>query len=169
MKETFVKKEELYRNNVALITFRRPDFLLVNLHVWPLDYWKFPQGGVNPGESSEQATKREFREELGSDKIEIIGKSNITRRYRWVKPIVINNVVYVGQDQTFFIVEFMGKNDDILLESGEIRQFRWVKPQSLESFIRRPQLDFESYWITIRGILDEQHSFFALKGINVRS
>lgn len=51
------------RSNISLITLRGSEFLLVNLVEWPHNYWKFPQGGVSPGEALEKAARREFQEE----------------------------------------------------------------------------------------------------------
>ncbi len=155
--ETSPQSEELYRENVSLITVKEPQFLLVNLRVWPTDYWKFPQGGVSSGESLEQAVIREFQEELGTDKMRIISQSSITRRYRWERPIFINGIEYVGQHQAFLIIEFMGTDNDIQLKSDEIRQFCWADRQSLERLVRRPELDFQDYWETMTKVLQEQH------------
>lgn len=155
-KEHLMEREQLYRNNVSLITFRGSEFLLVNLLEWPPDYWKFPQGGVNPGESLEQAAKREFREELGTDKIRIIKKSKIKRKYRWKEPKLIEGKECFGQRQTFFLVEFLGAGDDIMLNSDEIKSFCWCNIANLENMISRDDLDFQDYWETIRNILKEQ-------------
>lgn len=156
-KEEAPPPNELYRKNISLITRKGSQFLLVNLTVWPPDYWKFPQGGVNPGESLEAAARREFQEELGTDTIRITAKSEVTRRYKWVKPILIDGIEYIGQNQTFFIADFLGTDKDILLRNDEIRQFRWARIQSLERLIRRTQLDFQDYWETVRKVLFEQH------------
>lgn len=157
--ERLIPKDEQYRKNVALITFRQSgflEFLLVNLAEWPAEYWKFPQGGVNPEESLEQAVHREFQEELGTDKINIIGKSHITRTYLWEKPKTIRKKVYIGQHQNFFIVEFFGDETDITVRGDEIRTYRWSKISDLESLIRRQELDFQDYWETIKNIFREQ-------------
>lgn len=155
-KEHLMERERLYRNNVSLITFRGSEFLLVNLLEWPPDYWKFPQGGVNSGESLKQAAKREFQEELGTDKIRIIKKSKIKRKYRWKEPKLIEGKEYFGQRQTFFLVEFLGADDDIMLNSDEIKSFCWCNSANLENMISRDDLDFQDYWETIRNILEEQ-------------
>lgn len=159
MIEKSPQSEEIYRKNVSLVTLKESQFLLVNLRVWPFNYWKFPQGGVNPGESLETAALREFHEELGTDKMRIISKSAVTRRYKWEKPILIDDIEYAGQDQAFFAVRFFGTDKDIQLKTDEIRQFCWAGIQSLEGLINRPQLDFQSYWETVRRILIEQHFF----------
>ncbi len=144
-----------YRKNVALIAYRGIEFILVNLEVWPKDYWKFPQGGIIKGETEEAAVFREFKEELGSDKIKITSKSNIKRKYKWDKPKVIDGIEYVGQDQTFFIVEYLGSKNELQPQQGEIRQFCFAKKQDLEKLIKREELDFEDYWQTIERVLNE--------------
>ncbi|MBI2196004.1 NUDIX domain-containing protein [Candidatus Daviesbacteria bacterium] len=161
--------EQIYRSNVSFITFRGPEFLLVNLLQWPPDYWKFPQGGVNPEESPEQAVKREFQEELGTDKIKILGKSKITRKYAWRKPINIDNKLYVGQNQTFFLVEFLGDDSDIAIKDDEIRTFCWTTIFDLKRVINRRELDFRGYWETIRSVLKEQCDTLNSYGISVNT
>lgn len=152
-KEEAPPQNELYRENVSLITRKGSRFLLVNLTVWPHDYWKFPQGGVNPGESLEDAARREFQEELGTESIRIAAKSGVTRRYRWEAPVTIHGQRYVGQEQTFFLVEFLGKENDIVLEKKEIRAYCLCDKGELERLIARPELDFADYWKTIHAIL----------------
>lgn len=159
-KEDCLKQEALYRENVSLITFRKLpklQFLLVNLREWPKDYWKFPQGGINPQESLGQAALREFQEELGTDKIRITSQSSIERKYLWLEPRIINGQKYIGQHQKFFIVEFWGEEGDVMVRDEEIRTYCWATPEDLESLIRRPQLDFEDYWQTIQNIFKEQN------------
>ncbi len=36
--------------------------------------WQFPQGGIDEGESSEEALFRELKEEIGTKKVEIIAE-----------------------------------------------------------------------------------------------
>lgn len=156
MREESLQSAESYRQNVALIAIKEPQFLLVNLHVWPLDFWKFPQGGVRPGESLEEAAQREFQEELGTNKIRIASKSRITRRYKWEKPLLIDGIEYVGQDQAFFVVEFLGTTADIRIKEDEIRRYCLTEAKSLEKLIKRPQLDFRDYWKTVSSVLSEQ-------------
>ena len=83
----------------------------------------------------------------------IAAKSGVTRRYRWEAPITIHGQAYVGQEQTFFLVEFLGEEEDIELGKNEIRAYCLCGEDELERHIARPELDFADYWKTIRTIL----------------
>ena len=78
-----------YRKNVALIVYCKDKFLLVNKHEWPKSWWKFPQGGLKSRESIPNGAKREFKEEVGTDKIKIIGVSKFVNKYDWDNKEVI--------------------------------------------------------------------------------
>ena len=54
-----------YRSNVAALVVDPSGSLLICERVNVPGAWQFPQGGVDPGESLEQALFREVREEVG--------------------------------------------------------------------------------------------------------
>jgi len=165
-----IKIKDFYRKNVSLITFNGEGrFLLVNLVYWPIDYFKFPQGGVGAGETFEQAAYREFEEELGTNKTEILAVSGIRRTYKWENPIEIGNKKYVGQKQRFMIIRFFGNNEDISLKKDEVRGYKWADGGELERFINRKELDFSDYWVTIKRILKENQGLLQANGAIVTS
>ena len=52
-----------YRLNAGIVVFNRQGkVLLCRRKGWP-DAWQFPQGGIDTGETAEQAAVRELREE----------------------------------------------------------------------------------------------------------
>jgi putative (di)nucleoside polyphosphate hydrolase len=128
----------LYRPNAGIIIFNRQGQLL-----WCKrktgDGWQFPQGGIDDGESAEQAIVRETYEEVGlnEDKINIIKEND-----RWInydvpknkipKYFSLNNRRFKGQTQKWFLAEFLGEDSDINL--------------NLHSQIEFTEWTWSSYW-----------------------
>lgn len=92
--------------------------------------WQMPQGGIDPGEDPRQAALRELKEEIGTDKAEIIAESAGWLCYdlpaevqgrRW-------GGRFRGQTQKWFLARFTGTDRDIDI-GGDDREFadwRWV-------------------------------------------
>ncbi len=124
-----------YRKNISLITFKENRFLLVNRINWPVDFWKFAQGGINDDEDIFEAGKREFFEEIGSKKIKIIGLSKFENKYDWSdNHIEEHNNKWRGQDQRFLLIEFLGDDADIKIDPKELKDYKWVSKEDILSY-----------------------------------
>jgi len=158
-----LKKEYLklpYRPNISLVVFKRTSsgnqFLLVQLKDWQNNWWKFPQGGIDAGESFQVAGKREFEEELGNRNLKIIGLSQYTNEYDWPGVVIKKNgEKYRGQFQHFLLVEFLGKDAEIKLDSQEVRKFRWVRLEELLEMSQKEKPLFNNYHGVIAKIIKE--------------
>jgi len=116
-----------YRKNVSCIVFKDKKFLLVQLLAWPKDFWKFPQGGIETNETEEETIKRELFEELGIKKCKIIGVSSYKNQYDWDKnSLKLVNYKWRGQKQKFYVVEYLGEENEIKLNKNELRNYKWV-------------------------------------------
>jgi len=123
--------KEGYRPNVAIVILNDNDKVLWAKRVAE-DAWQFPQGGINEGESLEEAMYRELMEEvgLGPNHVKILGKTKYWLRYevpkQWVRRDGASR--YKGQKQIWFLLKFVGKDSDVLLTNSDKPEFdswRW--------------------------------------------
>ena len=104
-----------------------------------LPQWQMPQGGIDPGETPRQAALRELKEEIGTDKAEILGESRTWLKYDL--PIEFAGGVwggrYRGQRQKWFAMRFMGNDTDIDLATDhrEFDAWKWIRPEQLPGMI----------------------------------
>jgi NTP pyrophosphohydrolases including oxidative damage repair enzymes len=94
--------------------------------------WQFPQGGIDPNESPEQAMYRELWEEVGlsPEHVQILGRTRDWLRYyvprNWVRREWRGS--YRGQKQIWYLLRFVGRDSDINLRTTEKPEFdawRW--------------------------------------------
>lgn len=95
--------------------------------------WQFPQGGIQYGESPEQAVYRELYEEVGllPEHVEIIAQTRGWLRYRLPFRYIRTdaNPVCIGQKQKWFLLHLTGSQHHICLNAtdpAEFDEWRWV-------------------------------------------
>ena len=67
-------EHSLWRPNVAAIIMDDAGQILLGGQPQRSDHWHFPQGGITPGESPQQALHRELREEVGLSRFTILAE-----------------------------------------------------------------------------------------------
>ena len=96
--------------------------------------WQFPQGGVNPEESLEEAMFRELREEVGLEPhhVEIIGCTRRWLRYRLPKRYIRHDQrpLCIGQKQRWYVLRLAADEQHVDLGGDvepEFEQWRWIE------------------------------------------
>lgn len=161
MKQERMMQEEIeklpYRNNVGFIVYNREkQFLLVQLVEWPKNWWKFPQGGMEEGESEETTAQRELSEELELNNYRIIAKSTHILQYDWPEDSIKKaGSRWRGQIQRFLLVEYLGTGEEIRINRDEVQQYKWTELQDLFESINHNNPLFKNYKKVIKKVLWE--------------
>ncbi|WP_340609012.1 RNA pyrophosphohydrolase [Xenorhabdus bharatensis] len=131
-----------YRPNVGIVICNRQGQVL-----WARRYgqhsWQFPQGGINPGESPEQAMYRELFEEVGLSRkdVRVLASTRSWLRYKLPKRLVRwdTKPVCIGQKQRWFLLQLLCSEKEINVQRSSTPEFdgwRWV-----------------SYWYPVRQVV----------------
>ena len=105
----------------------------------PIDKWQMPQGGVNDGEQLIDAMKRELEEETGIKNIKIIREIKGWAEYELPRHLLgkIWKGKYRGQKQKWFIVRFLGNDNEVNLNKNkpEFIEWKWLDIEKLTNVI----------------------------------
>ena len=101
--------------------------------------WQMPQGGVNEGENYIGAMKRELFEETSIKSIEILKEINEWTEYELPNYLLgkIWKGKYRGQKQKWFVVRFLGMEEEINLNTNhpEFIEWKWIEVEKLPGVI----------------------------------
>lgn len=121
-----------YRANVGIILNNQDGKLLWARRVGQ-EAWQFPQGGIQPNETPEDAMYRELREEVGLESyhVTILGRTSDWLRYQLPKALIRHQSkpLCIGQKQIWFLLELVGDESDVRLDLSDQPEFdhwRWV-------------------------------------------
>lgn len=127
-----------YRPNVAALMVNANGNLLICERTGLPGAWQFPQGGVDAGETMEEALFREVLEEIG------IGRKHyevMDRRdgYRYLYPPdvrarKIRKYGSHGQEQTYFLCRLIPSAPpiDVHQTPQEFGAYRWILPEEFD-------------------------------------
>ncbi len=95
--------------------------------------WQFPQGGINSGETPEDALFRELHEEVGltPEAVELVGSTRGWLRYRLPSRYIRKgqDPVCIGQKQKWFLLRMLEDDNAVRLDLNDKPEFdhwRWV-------------------------------------------
>jgi putative (di)nucleoside polyphosphate hydrolase len=127
------KKEMKYRENVAAILRNPKGEILVCERLGMPGAWQFPQGGVDAGETREEALGRELCEEIGlvPDDFEIVEQRG---PYRYLFGSGQTKKGYHGKEQHYFLADFTSPDCRINVATShpEFQGYRWIRPADFQ-------------------------------------
>ena len=134
------KKSALpYRRGVGIMLINKSGKVFVAERMDAPGAWQMPQGGMDKNERPRQAALRELKEEIGTNKAEIIAVSKGWLRYDLPDHLLGTawKGKYRGQEQKWFLMRFTGKNSDIDLDTHhpEFMNWKWLAVSRLPKVI----------------------------------
>lgn len=140
---------EGFRANIGMIVCNDFGNLLWTRRIGQ-NSWQFPQGGVDVGESAEQALFRELKEEIGLDRqdVKILGSTKNWLKYRLPNRYIRQDSfpLCVGQKQKWYMLRLTGNESRIHFdETGhpEFDHFMWV-----------------NYWYPLRQVISFKQAVY---------
>ncbi len=132
--------DALYRLNVGIVLKNAQGKIFVGQRIdAALEgniAWQMPQGGIDEGETLEEAVMRELLEEIGTDKVRIV---RVTKEWLYydlpedLQALQVKNWgrIYKGQKQRWFLMDFLGEDSDINLNTAhpEFLSSAWITPR----------------------------------------
>lgn len=147
-----------FRPNVGIILLNRHNQVFWGKRIRS-NSWQFPQGGINTGESPEQAMLRELNEEIGllPEHVRIVARTKDWLRYEVPDRFVRRESrgFYRGQKQIWFLLQLLGQDSDMNLHTTEHPEFdawRW-----------------SDYWVPLNVVIDFKRDVYkdALKELSI--
>jgi len=132
-----------YRPAVGIMLLNRGGDVFVGRRIdMPagLAAWQMPQGGIDEGETPQAAALRELKEEVGTDRAEVVAESRGWLYYDVPAEIAggLWGGRYRGQRQKWFAMRFLGEDsyiDPSATEHPEFDAWEWVAPERLPDLI----------------------------------
>jgi len=135
------KNEKLpLRIGVGIVLLNKKNNVFVGKRIDnPSKFWQMPQGGINNNENFFEAAKRELEEETSIKSVELIKELD-----PWLEYELPNNLLgkiwggkYRGQKQKWFVMKFIGQENEINIKTKnpEFLEWKWIRLSELTEIV----------------------------------
>ena len=103
------------------------------------NFWQMPQGGVDEGENYLTAAYRELEEETSIKNVDLIKELDGLISYELPKNLlgIIWKGKYRGQEQKWFIMRFLGQDNQINIKTAqpEFYEWKWIELEKITDLV----------------------------------
>ena len=111
----------------------------------PVNFWQLPQGGVGKNEDLLCAANRELKEETSVESVKLIKEIDYWLTYELPTNLLgkIWKGKYRGQKQKWFIMRFVGNEEEINIKTknAEFKDWKWIDVNQLLNVVVSFKLD----------------------------
>ena len=120
-----------FRKGVGLVLLNKENKVFVAKRIDnPANFWQMPQGGIDDGEDFLSAAFRELEEETSIKEVKLIKEINEILTYELPDHLlgIIWKGKYKGQKQKWFIMRYLGTDDEININTKkpEFLEWKWI-------------------------------------------
>ena len=138
MKEKF--KNLPLRSGVGIVVLNKTNKVFVAKRIDnPKNFWQMPQGGVDNGEDFLTAAYRELKEETSITNVELISELDGLITYNLPDQLlgIIWKGKYKGQTQKWFLMRYLGEDNEINIRTGkpEFLDWKWVDLKEITELV----------------------------------
>lgn len=133
-------QQKFYRPNVAAIIVSNEYPQVKQIFIAErsdlVGIWQFPQGGIDEGETPKEALYRELKEEIGTNKVDVIAEYPQWVSYDFPAHVAAKMAPFAGQKQRYFLVK-LKENAKINLDTKhpEFTHYTFVGLEELDGRI----------------------------------
>ena len=128
------------RSGVGIIVLNKKNKIFVAKRIDnPKNFWQMPQGGIDEGEDYLSAAYRELEEETSITKVELI--KELDGFITYLLPDHLLGIIwkgkYKGQKQKWFIMKFIGEDEEINIQTKkpEFLEWKWIELEALTEIV----------------------------------
>ncbi len=134
------------RSGVGIVVLNKENKVFIARRIDnPKNYWQMPQGGVDHDEDYLVAAYRELREETGIQNVELIKELDDFTTYKLPTNLlgIIWKGKYKGQKQKWFVMRFLGNDDEINIKTKrpEFLDWKWIELDKITDLVVKFKLD----------------------------
>ena len=128
------------RTGVGIIVLNKNNKVFVAKRIDnPKNFWQMPQGGVDDGEDFLTAAYRELEEETSIKNVELI--EELDGFITYFLPDRLLGIIwkgrFKGQKQKWFLMRYLGEDDDINIKTKqpEFLDWKWVELKEITEIV----------------------------------